>query len=94
MLDDSAIEFRYRDYTRDPLDVREIRRVLTLLGVPAKAVLRRRDPAFKALGLSGEESDDTLIPLIAEHPTLLQRPIGVKGERAVVGRPPAKLLEL
>jgi arsenate reductase len=46
------------------------------------------------LGLSGEEDDDTLISLMHEHPTLLERPIGIAGSKAVVGRPPEKLLEL
>jgi arsenate reductase len=57
-------------------------------------VLRRKDKAFRELGLSGEEDDATLVALMAEHPTLLQRPIGVLGDRAVVGRPPERLLEL
>jgi arsenate reductase-like glutaredoxin family protein len=52
----------------------------------------------KPLGVTGEESDAELLRLMAEHPTLLQRPIGVTGtgkdRRAVVGRPPENLLEL
>ena len=39
------------------------------------------------LGLTGDESAARLIALMAEHPTLLQRPIALKGARAVVGRP-------
>ena len=45
-------------------------------------------------GLTGDEPDGRLIKLMAQHPTLLQRPIGVRGRKAVVGRPPEKLLEL
>jgi arsenate reductase len=56
--------------------------------------VRKRDKAYKELGLTGTESDDVLIPLMAEHPTLLERPIGVLGDRAAVGRPPSNLLEL
>jgi arsenate reductase len=84
----------YREYTREPLSEGEIREVLGKLGQAANTVVRRRDKAFKELGLSGDESDSVLIPLMAKHPTLLERPIGVVGERAVVGRPPANLLEL
>lgn len=65
-----------------------------MLGVGPHDVLRRNDRAFKKLGLSGEESEDRLIELMTEHPTLLQRPIGIAGRRAAVGRPPEKLLAL
>ena len=68
--------------------------MLGKLDVPLKAVLRKRDKAYKALGLTGDEPDDVLIGHMAEHPTLLQRPIGIKGDRAVVGRPIENLLEL
>ncbi len=94
MLDEKGIEYRYRDYVREPLSEEEIRKVLRLLGVPARAVLRTQDAAFKALGLTGQEPEERLIELMARHPTLLQRPIGVAGNRAAVGRPPEALLEL
>lgn len=94
MLEENDVAYRYREYTDEPLDEAEIRRVLELLGVGPKAVLRKDDRAARELALTGEEDDDTLIAHMAGHPTLLQRPIGVLGNRAVVGRPPAKLLEL
>jgi arsenate reductase (glutaredoxin) len=94
LLDEKGIEYRYRDYVREPLSEEEIRKVLRLLGVSARAVLRTKDAAFTKLGLTGEEPEERLIELMARHPTLLQRPIGVAGNRAVVGRPPEALLEL
>lgn len=94
MLDDERIPYRYRDYVREPLSEDEIRRVLGLLGVAPAAVLRKNDRTYKELGLDGREDDATLVAHMAEHPTLLQRPIGVLGNRAVVGRPPERLLEL
>ena len=94
MLRAEGIEFTYREYTKEPLSEAEIREVLGKLGQAANSVVRRRDKAFKELGLSGDESDAVLIPLMAKHPTLLERPIGVVGDRAAVGRPPANLLEL
>jgi arsenate reductase len=57
-------------------------------------VLRRNDKAYRALDLTGDEDDARWIELMAEHPTLLQRPIGVLGERAALGRPPEALLTL
>ncbi len=94
MLEDRGVEFEYRDYRKQPLSEAELRDLLRVLDVPASELLRPRDRAFKRLGLTGREDQETLIAHMAEHPTLLQRPIGVLGERAVVGRPPKRLLEL
>ncbi len=94
MLDEKGIPYRYRDYVKNPLSEAEIRGVLKRLGLRPKDVLRTKDPAFQQLGLTGDEPDAQLIAAMAEHPTLLQRPIGVEGDRAVVGRPPERLLEL
>ena len=84
MLDERGIEYRYREYRKEPLSEAEIRQVLGHLGMRPGDVLRRRDRAYTEQGLTGGESDDRLIALMAEHPTLLQRPIGVKGKR--IGR--------
>jgi arsenate reductase len=92
LLNEQGIAHTYREYTADPLSQDEIRDVLTKLGVGPRDVLRTRD-ANKA-GLTGGESDTELIALMAENPRLLQRPIGVVGEHAAVGRPPENLLGL
>ena len=94
MLDAEGIAYRYREYTEEPLSRDELSKVLGYLGVKAKDVLRKNDKAFKENGLTGDESEAKLLGLMVKHPTLLQRPIGVKGKRAVVGRPPEALLKL
>jgi arsenate reductase len=94
LLNSHRTPFRYRDYKNEPLSQAELRRVLKMLGLGPKDVLRKNDRAFKELGLSGDEPDRELIRLMAQHPTLLQRPIGVLEGSAVVGRPPEKLLRL
>ena len=96
MLNEHKAEFRYREYTKEPLSEDEIRRVLGLLDATPRDMLRKRDA--KKAGLTGDETDDELIAAMAETPSLLERPIGVledaKGERAVVGRPVENLLSL
>lgn len=94
LLDEKGIAYRYRDYVREPLSEQEIRDVLRLLGLPARELLRKKDAAYQALALTGDESEDRLVALMAQHPTLLQRPIGTLKGRAVVGRPPEELLKL
>ena len=94
MLDERGIDYRYREYTQEPLSKAELKKVFKQLGVSPRALLRKNDKAYKENGLTGSESDAELIALMADHPTLLQRPIGVKGGKAVVGRPIENLLEL
>ncbi len=92
MLKENGIEFTYREYRSDPLTRAELVDVLRKLKLGPRDVLRKADAS--KLGLSGDESDEVLIGLMAENPTLLQRPIGVVGKRAVLGRPPEALLGL
>lgn len=88
------MEYEARDYMQDPLSAAEIRVVLKALKLKARDVLRSRDPAFKQHDLTGDESDAVLVPLMAANPGLLQRPIGVRGAKAVVGRPIENLLDV
>ncbi len=94
MLNDNGAKYRYREYTEQPLSVAELNKVLKMLGMTAKDVLRKNDKAYKELELSGDETNADLIKHMAAHPTLLQRPIGVRKGNAVVGRPIENLLEL
>jgi len=94
LLDEKAIPYRYREYTREPLTESEIREVLRQLGIPARDLLRTKDPAYATLGLAGDVSDDELIRAMAQHPTLVQRPLGRLPGKAVLGRPPERLLDL
>lgn len=94
MLKQHGIEYSYRDYRSAPLSAGELRGLLRKLDLRARELLRKNDAAYKSHRLDGTESDADLIPLLAKHPTLLQRPIGVMGDRAVVGRPPERLLDL
>ena len=92
MLNAHQIPFRYREYKKDTLSAAEIRTVLGKLDMTARDVLRKRDA--NKLGLSGEETEAQLIALMAAHPGLLQRPIGVRGAQAALGRPVENLLAL
>jgi arsenate reductase len=94
LLKEEGIPFTNREYTKDPLSEAELREVFAKLGARPKDLLRPRDKAYGELGLTGDESDDTLFAHMAAHPTLVQRPIGILGDRAVIGRPHTELLKL
>jgi arsenate reductase len=72
----------------------ELERVLRLLGTDDPAVLlRTTEPQYAELGLAGADRD-TVLEALSAHPALLQRPVVIRGDRAVVARPPEKVLEL
>jgi arsenate reductase len=72
----------------------ELRGLLTKLGLSAGQLLRRGEDAYKENNLGPESSDDAILAAMASHPRLIERPIVVKGDRAVLGRPPENVLEL
>ncbi|WP_314410128.1 arsenate reductase (glutaredoxin) [Pseudomonas kuykendallii] len=88
----SPIVVRYLD---TPLNAAEIRALLAKLGIGARQLLRRGEDEYATLGLADEQLDEAhLIDAMAHHPKLIERPILVVGDKAVIGRPPEKVLEL
>ncbi len=95
LLQENGIEPEIRKYASKSgmLSEEELREVARKMGgVSPREFLRVKD-AEKA-GLSADASDDDLFAAMAENPKLIQRPIGVNGDRAVLGRPNARLLEI
>lgn len=83
------------DYLQDPPDVEELQTLLQRLALPARELLRSGEDEYQALGLADPSLPEAaLLAAIAAHPRLLQRPIVVNGERAVIARPPELLLGL
>jgi arsenate reductase (glutaredoxin) len=74
----------------------ETDRLMGLLGIDdPRLMMRTGEPVYAELGLADHEADaDALLGAIAAHPILLERPIFVVGDRAVIARPPERLLEL
>lgn len=94
LLAERGIAVRERLYLDEPLSPEELRDLAGRLGEPASRWLRRGEAAFREAGLSGDADDAAILAAMARHPILIQRPILVRGARAVVGRPPERVLEL
>ena len=96
LLAEQGIEAERVQYHVEGIDEATIRSLLTKAGVGPRDVLRRREPLVAELGLLDGDgvSDSELIALMAKHPELLQRPIVVRGDRAVLARPVERVLEL
>ncbi len=73
----------------------ELKALLRKLGLPARALLRTGEAEYAELGLAHEAlGEDALVEAMSRHPRLIERPILVAGDRAVIGRPPERVLEL
>jgi arsenate reductase len=76
------------DITRTPPTLEKLRELCEALGVSPREILRKKDPTYAELGLdSSRHSDEELLELMSRNPELIQRPIVVRGRRAVVARP-------
>lgn len=94
LLDERQVEFERREYLSTPPTRDEVRMLLELLDESdPRVVMRTGDELFLSLGLEGADTEELLEALVAE-PRLLQRPIGVRSGRAVIARPPERVLEL
>ncbi|MFF7709592.1 arsenate reductase (glutaredoxin) [Pseudomonas sp. NPDC007930] len=82
-------------YLETPPDAATLRALLGKLGLPARALLRSGEDDYKALNLADPALDDAaLVAAMAAHPKLIERPILVNGDKAVIGRPPETVLEI
>lgn len=80
-------------YLDSPPSPAELRSLLKKLGLEVRDVLRRNEPEFESLGLDDTSlSDDIVFDILSRHPRLLQRPIIVQGDRAIIGRPPERVI--
>ncbi len=82
-------------YLETPPDAATLTTLLGKLGVGARQLLRSGEDEYKALNLADPAlSDAQLIDAMVKHPKLIERPILVAGDKAVIGRPPEKVLEI
>lgn len=82
-------------YLETPPSPAELGELLRMLGVGARGLLRAGEPEYAELGLDDPSLDeDALIAAMATHPKLIERPVFVRGGRAVIGRPPERVLDI
>lgn len=82
-------------YLETPPDVGQLQTLLRQLGIAPRQLLRSGEDAYQQLGLANPAlTDAQLIEAMSQHPKLIERPILVAGDKAVIGRPPEKVLEV
>lgn len=82
-------------YLETPPDCDTLKRIIHRLAIPIRKLIRTGEPAYKDNDLNNPElDDDALLDAMSRWPTLIQRPIVIKGEQARIGRPPEAILDI
>ncbi|MBN2871266.1 MAG: arsenate reductase (glutaredoxin) [Campylobacterales bacterium] len=93
LLEEKGVDINVVRYIEETPTRDEIAALLTMLGVSARELMRTKEELYKELALAKETDEKKLIDALAEHPRLIERPILIKGNRAVIGRPVEKVIE-
>lgn len=95
LLRERGIEPELVLYLETPPTAKQLKEVLKKLGISARQLLRTGEDAYKTLNLGDEKlSEAALIKAMIENPKLIERPIAIKDNQAVIGRPPENVLQL
>ena len=93
LLEKNKIEPTIVEYLKKPLSSTQLQNIAKMLALKPKEFLRKKEAIFKELKVD-IDNDKAVISAMAKHPTLIERPIVVKGKKAVLGRPPENIKSL
>ncbi|WP_448548612.1 arsenate reductase (glutaredoxin) [Thalassotalea fusca] len=93
LLEENNVETTIVEYLKTPLNESEINSLLAKLCISPIEMMRTKEAEFKEQGLAGAD-DATLIQAMINTPKLIERPIVVNDDKAVIGRPPENVLQL
>ena len=95
LLEESGVEFTKVEYLKNPLNRNEILSLSNKLGMAPSGIVRKNEASYKENNF-GEilDDDEAMAVAIEKFPKIMERPIAVKGAKAVIGRPPENVLTL
>ena len=95
IAEELGVDFETVNYIKNPPDADEIRGIIAKLEDPATDLVRR-DSKFKTLELTDDDvaTDDQIVDILVKHKQLLQRPVVVTKQVAIIGRPKGRVTEL
>ena len=94
ILKELGLEIEVVEYLKTPPNEKEIKGLLGMLSMKAEDIVRKKEPLFKEKFADKKLTESQWIKVLADNPVLIERPIIVKGNKAIVGRPPEKVLDL
>ncbi len=94
LLEEKGVEAEVVKYLETPHNSEEIKTLLKMLGIDARALMRTKEEIYKELHLKEVEDEEKLITAMVENPKLIERPIVIKDGKAAIGRPIENIIEL
>jgi len=94
LLIEKGVEFDTVEYLKEPLSEKELKAVLSKLGIKAAELIRKTEAIYKEKFKGKELTESEWIKAMLDYPKLMQRPIVIRGENAVIGRPTELVAEL
>lgn len=94
ILEEKGVTFEIVEYLQTPPTKEELRTIIKKLDIRPEALVRKGEDVYRGKFLGKTMSDEQWLAALADHPILIERPIVVRGARAVIGRPPEKVLDL
>lgn len=94
LLEEEGVEAEVVKYLDTPHTEAEIKALLKMLAMDARALMRTKEDIYKELKLKDENDEDKLITAMVKNPKLIERPIVIKDGKAVIGRPIENIIEL
>ncbi len=87
ILEENNCDKEVVKYLENNPSEQEIKNILKMLGLSARELMRTKEDIYKELQLKDINDENTLIEAMAKHPKLIERPVIIKGDKAIIGRP-------
>lgn len=94
MIQDKGVKVEVIEYLQSPPTEKELRNILKTLSLSPIEIIRKNETLYKEKFKNKALSDSEWIKILANNPILIERPIVIKGNKAVIGRPPEKVLDI
>lgn len=94
LLNERDITPKVIEYLKDIPSKTELEELLTQLGISANQLLRKKESIYKESGLNESSTEDDILNAMTKYPVLIERPVIVLNGKAIIGRPPEKVLEI
>jgi len=95
LLEERGVEAEVVKYLEETPTKKELKKILDMLGMQsARELMRTKEAIYKELNLADETNEDILLDAMVAHPKLIERPVVIRGNKAAIGRPIEKVIEL